>query len=199
MIGAPISGLAERELQLGEKFFWAESVDKDLRENWIRKSVRNDRLWAVPMLIFGLALIWFAMTMNQHEEAELWVVSLSAIPLMIFGFVLLFASGLSFKSFFGRRPYEKKRPIKGYALTNWRLLCFGLNDELVFEVNAINLKKANLMKRWSFPNKWTPLCLVLNPVGTGLLKFAELYFLPDFEKSKTEILSVIHSKERPHE
>lgn len=199
MIGGPIFELAEREIQLGEQIFWAESVDDDQRELWIRKSVRDDRLWAVPMLLFGLGLIWFAMTMNQHEEAELWAVALNAIPLMIFGFVLLFASGLCFKSFFGRRHYEKRRPIIGYALTNWRLLCFGLRDELVFEANAVDLKKADLMKRWSFPNKWKPLCLILNPVGTGLLKFTELYFLPDFEKSKTEILSVIHSKDSPHE
>lgn len=191
--------LAERELQPGEQIFWTESVDKNLREDWIRKSIRSDQLGALPMLLFSLAIFWTVMTKERHEDAELWVVILSAIPFLIFGIWLLFAAALCFKSFFGRRHYENRRPIKGYALTNWRLLCFGFNDELVLEANAIDLKKVDLMKRWSFPNKWKPLCLVLYPVVTGLLKFAELYFLPNFEKSKTEILSAIHSKERSHE
>lgn len=194
-----ISGDVQRAIgghfKEGEKLLWAEKVDDDLRREWLNKSVRDSKILAFPIFLIGVFIIWIPISIDRHPDAEPWIIVLSSTFLIIIGCLFLVASLLSLRSFFGAAHYEGQRPFAYYALTNFRLLYLDESKKIVTELSAIKVKSAALFKRWYFPNKWKVLCLTLSPIGEGIWKMSEIYFLPDFEKSKENILSVINMKD----
>jgi len=193
MINEDIRHIVEAELREDEELLWAEKVDENLRKKWILESIKQGRFWAFPFFVIGVLIVW--MTLNsiesRHRDTSLWIVIVGMIPFLLLGCLFFLASIISFKDFFGNQNYMEKRPFKFYALTNFRVLYFGKNDELLFYLDASHAKKAKPLKRWYFPNKWETLCLIVSPVGTGIFKFAEIYFLSDFKKSQNEIESAL--------
>lgn len=193
MINDDIKQIVEAELQLGEELLWAGHVSNAARDKWIQKSINESRLGAIPSLAIGTVIIWKAVTgvINRHPEAELWLTLLFSLPLFTIGALVLFAAYESFKVFYKVEDYKQKRPFKFYALTNKHLLYFNNFDQCILSLDAQVLRKIDIVKQWKFPNKWIPKYMLLSPVGEGIWKFAELYFLADFEMSKIQIQNAL--------
>lgn len=181
------------KLVSGERVLWAEKTDQHKRRAWIAKGVKSDKI-NTPILFFGsVVILYIGFTNFYFKEAKVnqFAEIFMFILFSLFGLATLLAAFLSAKSYFSNQHYTSRRPIGGYVLTNIRLLIFDLNFSLLLSSNADEIQKVKPYNYFEGMFKWRTKLLILSPVGKGVFKYAELYFLHDFKKSEQQINAVI--------
>ena len=187
------------ELIPNERVLWAEKTDLEKRNAWISKYVKSNKKHAPFHFIVSLFLVYLvsARLVELVETDNVFFAILGILFLALFALLFLAATFICSKSYFGNAPYDKQRRFGGYVLTDKRLLIFDFDYKLISSRNARGIKWAKPYKQLGAKFKWETTNLMLSPIGDGLFKFAELYFLHNFKTAEQHINKVI--KEKPNE
>jgi len=199
MIDPDMKKYAASELISGECMIWAEKVDQKKRDAWIAERIESDRSDTPLLLVFSLLFlgVGFIVFNNQSVNANRYVALKAAFPLFLTAILCFLAVMLIAKAYFNESSYYNQRLVGGYVLTNKRLLIFDLDYKLSSFHRASEIKWAKPYTSLGAKFKWKTTNLMLSPIGNGLFKFAELYFLHDFKSAELHINNVI--KEHSHE
>ena len=195
MIDDEVRKIVEPELLPGEKLLWAEKVDVFKKNSWISKRQKKQKYDLLIFWLFGIFLIWIIIYVVDKRDGSisLLLAVLSQAPLWFFAGLVFCGAFVSFKNIKNPDRIREFRPYTAYALTANKLYYLDRNG-ICSELEAKNLKSVGLLKRWYFPNRWQTLCLVLSPVGKGIWPYSEIYFLDNYEKTKSHLEQLIRHR-----
>lgn len=186
MIDPELRDIIEPELQDREKLVWAEQIHRPHRDRWIQKALRGDRLRFPIGTIFAFTCLFFVLT---RDELFLWEKLLFTFGVFIFGW----SAWRSFSAYIKPQAYEQLRAFFGYALTSQRLIYVGTDKSTTtFPIDKVNAVTIDGERGWKLRLRHDS--LQLWPAGGGFFKRYNIYFLEDFQKTKSELSSLL--KER---
>jgi hypothetical protein len=181
MIDSDIKHIIEPELKAGEELLWAEKVDPSKRTAWVESKIRSDKTSMVS-LGAGLAVCFFL---------NLFGLNVYLIILSLICFLGFLNNAVAVINRENRKiSLLNLRNTFGYSLSTDRFFLIGQDLRPTRTFDASSLKRAKPFKRL-IGIKWRTTNLILAPVGDGILKFVELYFLEDFQASEDYINSKI--------
>ncbi len=191
LIDPKIRQIIEPYLVLDESLLWVGKVDEGQRDAWLHAQFKSDQLAAPCFTALGVCMGYLSVT-QQYQDNVLGVVFYVLLAVLFF-----WLAKITIERLFNQNKYNDLRPFRYYAITNNLVHYFDRDNKPLFQLDAKDLQRATTVKEWKWFKQWEPKYLLLTPVGQGLFKMSEIYFLTDFRTAEKDINKVISQRITP--